>query len=384
MATQHFGKPNEPRVPTRILSFQTSAAFAGSGLINYSIITTMDRKEFHVGVCFLLREGDLTSLYRSLGYEVTHLNYMNLKDLVPVFFRARKVFLEGYDIVHCFGLKASLIARLLVSALKLPTKIVVGQHSVDGHRTWLHSSLDRITSRSVSMYVSNSRAGALTLQEREKIPLNKIKVIPNGLNALEFKNRRDTSRESRCGIPCNLICVAHLRRAKGYPDLIKALHILDGSGQAFFFQIVGEGPVRSQISRLLKKFHLTEKVAILGERKDIKRLLESSDIFVLASLWEGMPGAIMEAMASELPVVATNVGGVPELVADGISGFLVPPGSPELLAEKISELISKPGLRRQMGAEGLRIIKAKYALEDKVEDLERLYKSVCRKDLLIA
>jgi glycosyltransferase involved in cell wall biosynthesis len=360
----------------KILSLQSVAALAGSGLMNLSIIERMDRQRFETDICFLYSSGPLTSRYEKIGCRVFHLNYSGPASLVRVGIALRDLIRTGrYDIVHVYGLTANVICRIVVGLTGKGPKLATSQHSVDAHRGWLHNFLDRSTSRFVSRYISNSTAGAKMLREKVRIPEHKIRVIVNGIDVESV--RGSAHIDASFARPFTIVVVAHFRNAKDYPTLIHALALLKATGRQFEALIVGDGELRDEVESLVARSGLTDVVHLLGIRSDVPAILGRSDVFVLTSIWEGMPGAIMEAMAVGLPVVATSVGGIPELVVDGVTGFLVPPQRPDLVAERIERLIDNPERGRELGLGGQRRVQTVFDLATKARELEGEYETIC-------
>ena len=361
-----------------VLSFQSSASLAGSELMNFSIFRRLDRGRFDVEVCFLDEEGPVTEYYRSEGIPVFHLNFhlrpfpLVLRDFFGIFRRRR------FDIIHICGLRANLIGRL-VGYLCGCRCIITSQHSVDGWRRFWHVWLDRVSSVFVRLYISNTFAGAERLRRFERISPSKVRVIQNGIDPLPFLGSCRGRIRSRLGVDGGkvvLLCVANFRRAKGHEVLVEVVDRLRRRGVDFHLWLVGDGELRSLIERRVRFLGLSDSVLFFGRRTDIPDILSDSDIFVLSSYWEGMPGAVMEAMASGLPVVATRVGGIPELVRDGETGFLVSPGDPDAFLEPVLRLIMDPGLRYSMGEAGrVRIVKH-FSIDEKVRELEEVYESL--------
>jgi glycosyltransferase involved in cell wall biosynthesis len=123
---------------------------------------------------------------------------------------------------------------------------------------------------------------------------------------------------------------------------------------------------------------MAEAVTFTGVRADVPKILAALDLFVLPSLWEGMPNAVLEAMAAGLPVVATAVGGTPEVVMDGVTGLLVPPQDPSALAQAIERLLRDPDLRRTMGRAGRRRVEQHFDVRETVRQVEDLYETLLR------
>ncbi len=148
------------------------------------------------------------------------------------------------------------------------------------------------------------------------------------------------------------VTVANFRAPKGYPDLLAAARRVTQGPQQVRFVIVGQGPLEQDLRRLHAELGLGSAVEILGYRADASRLTAAADLFVLASHHEGLPVAVMEAMAAGVAVVATEVGGLPEAIESGTSGQLVPSHRPELLARAVTELAADPQRRHRLASAG--------------------------------
>jgi glycosyltransferase involved in cell wall biosynthesis len=145
------------------------------------------------------------------------------------------------------------------------------------------------------------------------------------------------------------VTVANFRAPKGYPDLFEAARQVGERDLPVRFVVVGQGPLADELTRRHDELGLGSRLQILGYRPDAPRLTAGADLFVLASHHEGLPVAVMEALAAGVPVVATQVGGLAEAVRDGTSGRLVPPHRPDLLAAAIAQLADDPDERRRLG-----------------------------------
>jgi glycosyltransferase involved in cell wall biosynthesis len=146
----------------------------------------------------------------------------------------------------------------------------------------------------------------------------------------------------------------------------------------FLLLLAGAGPDEQRLRREVEELSLTDRVRFLGEREDIPAVLAASDLFVLSSLWEGLPRSIMEAMAARLAVVSTDAGGVKELVVEGETGYVVPVGSAESLADRMGELLSDGPLRDGMGEAGYRRVREHFTDERMVRSIEAVYEEVLR------
>ncbi|MBI4531886.1 MAG: glycosyltransferase, partial [Candidatus Latescibacteria bacterium] len=204
-----------------------------------------------------------------------------------------------------------------------------------------------------------------------------VVVIHNGVDLERYHHDRDpTSMRRSLGIPEGTILIGTVGRLvdqKGYPDLLEALHLIARGGHKIIVLLVGEGPNRPEIETIIQKTGLSSVCRLLGHRDDIPDILVSLDLFVLPSLDEGLPNAVLEAMACGKPVIATTVGGTPEAVLDRETGLLVPPRCPERLAIAIETLLRDPARSRAMGQKGRKRMTEMFTVEKMLDGVERLF-----------
>ena len=200
----------------------------------------------------------------------------------------------------------------------------------------------------------------------------KVKVVRCGVDLSKFKPNEGRNRK----IP-NILSVTWLRQAKGVNYLIEAVGILRNQNIDFKCVIVGGGYLREEIESLIQEKGLTAFVELKGPlpHEEVIALYRCADIFVLPSLSEGIPISLMEAMAMKLPVVATRITGLSELVIDGENGFLVEPRDPVGIADRIERLLRDPGLGCKMGAEGRRKVAQDFNLQKNVTILEEVFQN---------
>jgi glycosyltransferase involved in cell wall biosynthesis len=168
--------------------------------------------------------------------------------------------------------------------------------------------------------------------------------------------------------------VARLDPQKGLGDLLEAAaRVPDAS-----FVVAGDGPDRERLGETARSLGLHDRVCFLGHRDDVPDLLRSCDVFVLPSLYEGFPLSVLEAMAAGKPVIATAVGGTPEAVSDGETGFLVPPGDPSALAAAIRAVLSDPVLARRLGSAGRERACRTFSAAEMVRHVVRLYEDILK------
>jgi glycosyltransferase involved in cell wall biosynthesis len=169
--------------------------------------------------------------------------------------------------------------------------------------------------------------------------------------------------------------IARLDMEKGFDPLLRALAEIAKHCPNVLLVVVGEGPARGEIERLIGDLHLQDNVLLLGKRTDIPELYASFDTFVLPSLNEGMPMTVLEAFASGLPVVATRTGAIPLVVQEGVNGIVVEPDDVDPLAAALLKLIREPDLRARMGAAGRETVRREYTSRSMAQKYLQLYRS---------
>jgi colanic acid/amylovoran biosynthesis glycosyltransferase len=202
---------------------------------------------------------------------------------------------------------------------------------------------------------------------------NKFAVAPLGVDPEIFRPRP----ERAAGDPFQLLCVGRLVPAKGQHILLAAVDRLGKNGRRIKLRLVGDGPDRASLEREVECRGLGDRVTFAGNvnQDEIGRYYTEADAFVLASFAEGIPVVLMEAMAMEIPCVATMITGIPELIRDGIEGLLVMPSDDRALAHAIEQLIDDEALRRRLGQAGRRRVLDKYNLPDNLALLARLFRA---------
>ena len=214
------------------------------------------------------------------------------------------------------------------------------------------------------------------------LPLSKIKVIPSGIDFTPYKEASSSDylrREFSFAEDDYLVgMIAHLADHKGHKYLIRATRILREKAPKVKVIIVGEGPMRLELTREVHNSGVEDIVFFLGFRHDIPRILASLDLFVLSSYLEGLGSIILDAMACRLPVVATRVGGIPEVVKHGQTGILVPARSPTALAKAILKLYNDRKLASRLGQQGYEVVHGKFSAESMAAKMIRLYEKLAK------
>jgi len=272
------------------------------------------------------------------------------------------------DVVHAHLFHAIVFTRLIRLIIHLP-KLVTTVHSTrvgSPFRRFFYRATERLSDVSTSV----SEEVALQFLDQNAAGSRPLLVLYNGIALEQFRRiesaHHDVVKELGLDVKTKLIVsVGRLEPAKDYPNLLFALALLKDSGSQFVAIVVGEGSLRESLEEQVLSLGLANRVHFLGIRSDICRLLSAADIFVLSSAWEGLPMAVGEAMACECTVVATDCGGVRELLAD--AGFLVPPKNPQLLADNLQRVLClSDAERKQIGTTARERVQRRFSLDASV------------------
>ena len=269
-------------------------------------------------------------------------------------------------IVHTCDLYANIFGLPGAALAGVPVRIANRREILTGDKSPAKLRTQRLAYRAAHAVVANSSAARDQL-EREGVPADRLRLIANGLDAGRFAPATPRSTIRR------IVMVANLRPEKGQDTLLAAApHILQRYPDASF-TFVGEGPRREALETLTRALGITERVRFLGESRDVAPILAEHDLFVLPSRSEAFPNALIEAMATALPVVATAVGGIPEVVRPGINGRLVQPDDVGALADAVLALMDDPAAAAALGRAARADVVRHYTIDRMVERFEQLY-----------
>jgi glycosyltransferase involved in cell wall biosynthesis len=242
------------------------------------------------------------------------------------------------------------------------------RREINPDKTPLELAMQRAAYGFAHRIVANSRAAASRLV-RERVPAGKIAIVPNGLDLASFAAHTVTGR------PRRVVAVANLRPEKGHDVLIEAAVAVLRRFPDARFEIVGGGPEWSKLVARADARQVAYAFSFLGHCEDVAARLAAADIFVLPSRSEAFPNAVLEAMAAGLPIVASGVGGVGELLEEGRTGMLVPPDDPGSLADRLSALMAEPALCARLGTAARAHAQAHYSFDRMVKAFEGIYLS---------
>ncbi|WP_432837673.1 glycosyltransferase [Dactylosporangium sp. CA-092794] len=309
------------------------------------------RRGVDVTVVVLTTEGPREAALREAGVPVVYLGlvpvpgWRAVAQLAGALVRLTRYFIGARPhLVHAFLFHSYVLTAPAARLAGVPV-VVAGRRSLDDFKRGHHWALaaERIANRLTHLLVANAYAVADCVRTTERVPARKVRVIYNGLPEQAFNEAEPALLDT--GRPV-VLCVANLKPGKGHASLLEAGRLLRKRRLPCTFVFAGFGPEHAELARRAAELRLD--VRLLGARQDVDRLIARADVVVLASMSEGMPNAVMEAMAAGRPVVATSVGGTPELLGDG-RGILVRPGDARGLADAVAKVLGDPDRAREMG-----------------------------------
>lgn len=359
-----------------VLMLALNSSIGGTEQMILSLLRHLNKERFNCTLCTLVGDGTLVAEARRSGIRAVDLRMRGPLDL-RIVGKLKALIKDGrVDILHTYLYHANILGRIMGRFLDVPA-VISTQRSTDNWRLFYHRLIDRWTAGMADVIISNSLAGKRRLVQIEKIPDDKIKVIYNGIevNAAAAEKRGAALRRSLGiaeGAPV-IVTVANLKHSKGLSYLVRAMPHVVRFYPEVKLVVVGYGPLKTELEDLAKELGVGKSVIWAGYQSDAVGHISFCDIFVLPSLWEGTPVALMEAMALGKPVIATEVGGVAEIVDHFRNGFLIPPRDTVWLYEAVLTLLSNPLLRRRFGQKAREKIEKDFPLHTMVRETEELY-----------
>jgi glycosyltransferase involved in cell wall biosynthesis len=329
---------------------------------------------------YLHRPGDegFEALRRKAQHEGTQL--ISVADRGPLDLGVVKRMLaicrrEHVRVWHGHDYKTNVLGLLL--QLYHPMRLVSTVHGWVHHtwRTRLYYFIDRMALRHYERIICVSE-DLVARCRRAGVPASRIMLIENGIDVGDFcRSRSPAEARADLGLaPLPTIgAVGRLSAEKGFDILIRAVDRMLTSGIETQLIIAGDGPDRESLSRLIGKLGREDRIRLLGYRGDLVPFYESINVYALSSYREGFPNVLLEAMAMEVPVVATRINGVPSLITPGNTGEVVEPGSVEQLADALGRLLGNAGQRAKYAVTGRKLVETKFSFAERMAKLIHLY-----------
>ena len=370
--------------PLRVLLAIKCLGYGGAERLLVDMVAAANRQRFEYEVAYVLRHQDaLVPAIVTGGTPVHALDAANNADLrwLAAF---RHVLVNGhYDVVHFHLPYAAALGQLVVNSLPRAARpgIVYTEHSLWDRARFVNRALLRLSMARGEQLVTVSKASydalPAALQRRATTVVHGVDLSRSDSLIARREELRDRVR-SELGVGHDellFMTVANLRPEKGYDVLLTAARAIADSGLPIRIAAVGRGPLDDALHARHVDLALGDRFQFLGQRDDVLQLLAGADAFVLASTQEGLPVSLMEATSVGMPIVASSIGGVPQILEDEVDALLVPPGDPSRLVEAMKRLASDPQLRELLG----RRAKQRSAMFDIAEAgraVERIYEQV--------
>jgi len=282
---------------------------------------------------------------------------------------------EKIDLLCVHGYKANVVGRIASWLTGIPLIAISRGWTGEDARVSCYEWVDRIFLRFAEHVVAVSQ-GQKDKIIKLGIPQQRISVIHNAINLAETHSAQGLPLRQQLGLPDDALIVAsagRLSREKNYGAMIEVAREVVRKSPKVYFVVFGEGFLREELERQIVSADLGGRFILPGFRNDLQAVLRDIDIFMLPSFSEGLPNVVLEAFAVLKPVVATRVGGTPEVVEDGVSGFLTHPHEISAMAQHVLQLVEDPSFRRHMGSKGFERVQKYFTFEKQTQEYEELY-----------
>lgn len=366
-------------MPINVLHLRASTDFGGAENIILSICQNLDSRRFRASILTTfparLESNFLADAALRLGIPCDKLRYAHRFSLTSARYFLRYLDEHQIDIVHAHGYRENILAGLGAYYKNIATVSTAHGWITDPVRTqidlWALKALHRIIAVSPSVEEKLLAAG---------FKKDRVVLLMNGVDVAQFRKQPPRrSLQEQFGISPETFVVgtaARLSPEKGIADLIRAAQQVVKKCPQVKFLIVGDGPERAALEKLTADLDLQSFVSFAGYQENVADFYHLMNLYASPSLQEAMPKSLLEAAACELPIVATAVGGVPQIVQPGETGVLVLTGDPQNLSTEIIRLIQNPGLGEQYGKNARERVCAKFSETETVKKLENLYAEV--------
>lgn len=374
----------------KILFVTTSDQIAGAEKTVLDTLRLVDREIFNPRLIVFnhAKNGELIERVREFGIPATCLNIQSKWQ----FFKLVKLFgiIKDFqpDILESFLFFDNIICRIIGTMMRVPV-IISGQQNAYLKRSRIRNIADRMTIGLTDGVVSNSQAGKDWYVNQKYCSGEKIIVIKSGIDTNHLLNlQKNNSNVTNPRLIFNIeipdgyltaVSIGFLEEQKGIAYLIDAVKIMKDQNIPIHFFIIGDGSLRNKLEQKSQELGVSDRIHFIGFKSAAAQYLHLFDMFILPSLWEGLPNVVIEAMASSVPVIATNVGGVSELIEHEKQGLTVSPRSPADLADGIIRLVKNPKLRKLFSEHARKYVDDNLTAEVMVSTRQHYYEQLLEK-----
>ncbi len=381
----------------KIAYILTPIDFGGSERVNLTFLKNVNRSRFDVFPVLLIRPWEKENYFQEqmkvLNYTYYHIPVAIKprsagKDYLRIarcFYALYKILSsKKYHIVHTHGYFADIIGITVSRLLRIPSIATCHGFISNDIRLNIYNRIDKIMLRYCDKVITVSeeiKSNLVKCGVNEANIINIQNAAENELSITELNRLREEKRRKLLinEDECVIGYAGRLSKEKGLHYLIRAVSILKKDNVQVKVLIMGDGQNRNELEKLTLEERIHENIIFTGYLKDVENWLSMLDIFILPSLSEGTPMALLEAMSKGIPVIASRVGGIPMVVDDNISGFLIEPGNSAAIAEKIRYLKENKDMRNKMGIEASKTVKIRFDVRDWCRRIEKEYDDILSK-----
>jgi glycosyltransferase involved in cell wall biosynthesis len=362
-----------------VLHIVTWLGVGGAERLVLMAATGLPRETFESAVCCFIERGRLADEVERHGVKVWCLDaFPSLRHPAALYRLYRIIRAFRPDIVHTHLQAPNLYGRLMAIAARVPI-VMATEHNVYASKARRHVWMERVLARRTAALVAVSPQVRLFLAAQLDLRPSAIHLVRNGIAMPDASPEGVAALRRRLALPQDelvLGTIASLTLKKGHTFLFQAVAALRDRGLRCSLVLAGDGPERSSLQALAVALDIADRVHVLGDHAQVADVLALIDVFVLPSITEGLPLALLEAMAAGKAVVATEVGGVPDVITSGTNGLLVPPRAVPALVDALHALLVDPPLRREYGARAHSTVVAGFTEEQHLHSLGALYLSL--------
>jgi glycosyltransferase involved in cell wall biosynthesis len=370
---------SKPEPPLRVAYVITSTGIGGAERQVYELASTFRARGWGVGVVSMLPMHSQFLPLSGLGVRLASLEMeKGVPDPRAIGRLARLLRAWRPDVVHGHLAHANFITRLVRPLAPVP-RLISTMHSQDEGRQWRYYAY-RLTDPLADLTTTVSQMAVDEAVRRHAAARDNVRLVPNGIRTQRYQ--RDSTLRDRLRDELDLrdcfawLTVGNLVEAKRHRDLVTAMSTVVAGAPRTRLLVAGAGPLRSELEEQVRDAGLGDVVSFLGLRQDVRALMQAADGFVMSSAWEGLPMVLLEAGASALPTVATDVGGSRDVIEEGSTGYLASPRRPTELAATMLRLMGlAEGERRRMGESARQRVMELFDLERIADRWEALYRA---------
>ncbi|MEQ8628972.1 glycosyltransferase family 4 protein [Ekhidna sp.] len=371
----------------KILLINTQMEKGGAQKAMLALASQLDKEKFDVCVATMYDKDAFIPYYEDLySLKIVNLQMKDvrggkikntIKSLRGLFRLWRLIRGEKFDVVQSYSHYPNIIVPIISFFAGVKKRYTSQRMSLD-YLSGLVQRLDKWVANSffVTKVISVSE-GTLQSCVRQGIKADKLLVIPNGIKLPDkfLKENEKSAKIKEIGVEGKFVVamVARLHRQKGHTFLIDAIKRVRMENLVVL--LIGDGELKEQLVEQITNSGLSLTFKFLGSRDDVGELLQISDLFILPSLWEGMPNSVLEAMSYGLPIIATGVDGTPELISHNESGFLIESENSEAIADALSYIVSNDAIRENLGKNARKRVEEFFSLTYSIGSYEKLYLS---------